>query len=446
VLFFVVDDLRPALGCYGDALARSPNIDRLAARGLVFDRAYAQEALCAPSRASVLTGRRPGTFPAIASGHEAVHYRSILPDVVTLPQMFRERGWHTESIGKVNHVYPPIYDPPSWSEPEHVFDIPKRDEYLSPANRTRGFIDPMSKGMASECLEVPDDAYQDGQAAQLAIESLDRLKDAPFFLAVGFKRPHLPWTAPKKYWDLFDRKKFTLHDDYREDRAFPWRFEWWPGAGEMRNYTDIPRDEDPSLEKTAELRQAYYASVAFIDAQVGRVIAELDRLHLADKTIIVLWGDQGYHLGENGQWGKKTNTELDLHVPLLVVAPGQTRAATRSAALVELLDLFPTLAELAHLAPPAGLEGTSLVPLLDEPGAKSRPAAFSEYTRGGITGRSVRDARFRLNEWTDLKSGRLVDRELYEIATDPLQRHNLAADPAHAEIARGLSALQPRVP
>jgi iduronate 2-sulfatase len=443
VLFLVVDDFRPALGCYGDPLAHTPKIDRLAARGLIFERAYAQEALCGPSRASVLTGRRPGTFPAIAAGHMEVHYRATLPNVVTLPQMFKEQGWHTESIGKVNHTYPPIYDPPSWSEPEHIFDIPKRDEYLSPENRTRGFIDPMSKGTATESLDVPDDAYQDGQAAQLAIESLARLKDQPFFLALGFKRPHLPWTAPKKYWQLFDQKKFALHDDYRENHAFPWRFEWWPGSGEMRNYTDVPRDTDISPDKTAELRQGYYASVAFIDAQVGRVIAELDRLKLTDNTIIVLWGDQGYHLGENGQWGKKTNTELDLRVPLIVIAPGHTHPATRTSALVELLDLFPTLAQLAQAAPPPGLEGTSLIPLLAEPRTQGREAVFSEYTRGPITGRSVRNARYRFNEWSNVKSGQIVDRELYDITTDPLQRRNLATDPAHAELARSLAALRP---
>lgn len=305
VLFLVVDDLRPALGCYGDPLALTPHLDRLARRGVLFERAYAQQALCAPSRASVLTGRRPATFPRIAAGEEAVHYRATLPEVVTLPQMFREQGWHTVSIGKVNHVYPPIFDPPSWSEPERVFDIPKRDEYLSPANRTRGFIDAMAKGSATECLDVPDNAYQDGQAADFAIESLRRLRERPFFLALGFKRPHLPWTAPRRYWLLHQREEFALPADYREPRDFPWRFEWWPGAGEMRNYTDIPREADVAPDQTAELRHAYYASVSFIDAQVGRVLAELDRLQLAEKTIIVFWSDQGYRLGENAQWGKR---------------------------------------------------------------------------------------------------------------------------------------------
>ena len=208
VLFLVVDDLRPALGVYGDPLARTPHLDALASRGMVFERAYCQQALCAPSRASVLTGRRPEAFAKISAGVQAAHYREVLPDVVTLPQLFRNSGYHTESIGKVNHVYPPILDAISWSVPERLADIVKRDEYLSPANRVGGFIDPMVKGEATESIDAPDSAYVDGQAADAAIEALRRLKDQPFFLAVGTKRPHLPWTAPSRYWQMHRRADF----------------------------------------------------------------------------------------------------------------------------------------------------------------------------------------------------------------------------------------------
>jgi iduronate 2-sulfatase len=436
VLFIAIDDLRPALGCYGDPLARTPQMDRLAALGLLFERAYCQQALCAPSRASVLTGRRPDAFPEIAAGREALHFRATLPDVVTLPQLFKQHGWHAVSIGKVNHVYPAILDPPSWSEPERIADIPKRDEYLAPANRTRDFIDAMAKGTATECLDVPDSAYQDGQAADLAIETLQRLKDRVFFLAVGFKRPHLPWTAPQKYWQLHEREKFALADDYAPPTDFPWRSEWRPGTGEMRNYTDIPRDTSVPTEKAAELRHAYYAAASYVDAQVGRMIDEVDRLGLASRTIIVLWSDHGYHLGENAQWGKKTNTELDLRVPLIVVAPGRTRAGSRTRALVELVDLYPTLAEIASLPVDRALEGRSFATLLTTPTGAGKPAAFSQYQRDDIVGRSVRTESYRYTEWFNLKTQQVIDRELYAVESDPLERNNLATANKYAATVR----------
>jgi iduronate 2-sulfatase len=431
VLFISIDDLRPALGAYGDPLAQTPHLDRLAKRGLVCDRAYCQHALCAPSRASVITGRRPERFPRITAGVQDAHYREVLPDVVTLPQLFKQHGYHTESIGKVNHVYPPILDPISWSVPERLVDIVKRDEYLRPENRVGGFIEPMVKGEAIESIPAPDSAYVDGQAADAGIEALRRLQDKPFFLAIGMKRPHLPFAAPERYWKMHSRAAFALDalDAVTFPRGhverFPWRYEWGETTGEMRGYSDIPSKGDVSPQKTVELRHGYYAAVSYVDTQVGRLIEELDRLNLARRTIIVLWSDHGFHLGENGQWGKKSNTELDLRVSLIVVAPGRTKAGSRTSALVELVDLYPTLAELAGLPVDSELEGKSFVPVLEEPQRRWKIAVFSQYLRNGVLGRAVRTDEYRYVEWTRMTSGERVDAELYHLAKDPFERHNL---------------------
>jgi iduronate 2-sulfatase len=452
VLFLAIDDLRPALGAYGDPLARTPHLDRLAQRGLLFERAYCQHALCAPSRASVMTGRRPETFPRLSAGAQEAHYREVLPDVMTLPQLFKQQGYHTESIGKVNHVYPPILDPVSWSVPERLADIVKRDEYLRPENRVGGFIEPMVKGEATESIAAPDSAYVDGQAADAAIEALQRLQHRPFFLAVGTKRPHLPWTAPERYWKMHSRGTFALADDSpsrEEVQRFPWRYEWGSTTGELRGYSDIPAKGDVTPEKRTELRHGYYAAVSYVDAQIGRIIAELDRLNLAGRTIIVLWSDHGFHLGENRQWGKKTNTELDLRVPLVVIAPGRTKPGSRTRAMVELVDLYPTLAELAGLPRVAGLEGTSFVPVLDDPERPWKDAVFSQYVRSGVAGRAIRTESHRYVEWTRLSSGEQVDVEFYRVESDPLERENLAArDPAgvarHAgRLRQGWQAARP---
>lgn len=447
VLFLAIDDLRTALGAYGDPLARTPNLDRLAQRGLIFDRAYCQHALCAPSRASVMTGRRPERFPEISAGAQAAHYREVLPSVVTLPQLFRQRGYHTESIGKVNHVYPPLLDPISWSVPERLAAVVKRDEYLRPENRVGGLIEPMRKGGATESVAAPDNAYVDGQAADAAIEALGRLRDLPFFLAVGTKRPHLPFSAPERYWQMHAREAFALTGPAAEPfspeqmQQFPWRYEWTPGRGELRGYPDVPSQGYLSVDKLLELRHGYYAAVSYVDAQIGRIIDELDRLNLSERTIVVLWSDHGFHLGENGQWGKKTNTELDLRVPLMVIAPGRTQPGTRTRALVELVDLYPTLAELAGLPRDAGWEGTSFVPILSEPNRPWKKAVFSHSIRNGMHGRAVRTDRHRYIEWTKGAEGERVDMEFYDLEVDPFERRNLASTDA-AGVARHAKQLK----
>jgi iduronate 2-sulfatase len=434
VLFLCVDDLRPgSIGVYGDSSAITPNIDLLAQRGLLFERAYCQQALCAPSRASLMTGRRPDAFPKIRSGSQSAHYREFCPGLITLPQAFKNNGYHTESIGKVNHVYPPLIDPPSWSLPERLADITKRDEYLAPENRVRGFLMPMAKGAASENVPAPDSAYPDGQVADAGVEALHRLKDEVFFLAVGFKRPHLPWSVPDMYWEIHDRRKFSEMGKSvlpEEDvRRFPWRYEWKSGSGEMRAYTDIPDCGPLESSKAQELVHGYYSSVTYIDAQIGRLVRELEQLNLTSRTIIVVLADHGYHLGENGQWGKKTNTELDTRVPLIVIAPGYTKEGTRTSALVELVDIYPTLAEIGgNLECDKDIDGRSFAEILASPDREWKEAVFSVYERDGIIGRSVRSRRYRYTEWRNIVTEEMVDCELYNSEEDPLERNNLSGN------------------
>lgn len=444
ILFLCADDLRPKnLGCYGDDFAITPNFDRLAAGGMVFERAYCHQSLCGPSRAAVMTGRRLDGSNALV---ESPDYRRALPDVVTIPQMFKQAGYFCASFGKVNHLHPYVLDPESWTIPEQVYDVKKRDEYLRPENRLRGFIHPMSYGTASEGVETPDDGYQDGQAVTAALEKLHEVKDRPFFLGVGFKRPHLPFSCPQKYWDLYDPAKIpdteepTLPPATEEEL----RRRYLSNHVEFRHYTDMPKSGPIAGEDARRLRHAYYACVSYVDAQVGRLLDELRRLDLEKNTIVVFWADHGLHLGESGLWGKKTNTELDLRVPLLISAPGRTHPGTRSRRLVELIDLFPTLAELGDLTPPAGLPGRSLVPLFAAPDQPWKNVAFSQCRDGSgrdVWGCTVRTETHRYVEWFPAgKPDQIVDRELYEIETDPLERNNLAGQPESQNLINELSA------
>lgn len=428
VLFICVDDLRPNLGCYGDSIAITPNIDKLAKEGMLFERTYCQQALCAPSRASMMTGLRPDTLPIPT---ESVHFRSVLPDVVTLPQLFKQNGYHAQAFGKVYHAYPPQPDDISWTVPERILDVPKRDEYLLPANRVRGFINPMEKGTSTEQVVTPDEGYQDGQVALAAIETLDTIKNKPFFLAVGFKRPHLPFSVPKKYWDLYQRENIPLPADmkYPEDaeNLGKLRYDWQYAKGEMRNYTDIPEKGDVPVSKARELIHGYYACISYIDAQVGRVLHALDSLGLREKTIVILWSDNGYLLGERGLWGKKDNSEYATHVVLMMDVPGMLHTGSRTKALVELVDIYPTLADLCHLKAPAELQGTSMKPLLENPDLKWKKAVFSSFPRlnNTVMAYTVRTAKYRYHEYREKASGKLIAQELYDMDKDPFEKVDL---------------------
>lgn len=441
VLFIALDDLRPELGCYGAKHIQSPNIDALAAHGLLFERAYCQQAVCNPSRASVLSGCRPDTTRVQANN---TFLRPMMPDVVTLPQLFKNNGWHALSLGKIFHhsEKEPGDDPQSWSEPSWYHGTPyqhwfsktaaeemKRLKKLPEAQRPK-----LIRPAPFEAADEPDDSYPDAQTAAKAIETLRRLKEMkkPFFLGVGFVKPHLPFTCPQKYWDLYPADTIKLPDNYYPTKSAPEAaFHNWY---ELRTYGGIPPKGSISDDTARSLIRGYRACISFADAQVGRVLAELDRLGLRDNTIVVLWGDHGYHLGENGVFTKMTNFELGTHAPLIVSAPGMKTAGQRTRALVEFVDMYPTLAELAGVPLPAHLEGTSFAPLLAEPGREWKTAAFSQFLRPGpdkIIGRSIRTDRWRYTEWTNGK-GENVGTELYDEQGDPQENVNVAS--AHADV------------
>ena len=458
VLFIAVDDLRPELNCYGAKHIRSPNIDRLAATGRRFDAAYCQQAVCNPSRTSLMTGLRPDTT-GVTGNHS--HFRSRMPDVVTLPQHFRNHGYHAHAIGKLYHgVFPDgasitkwdtMGDPESWSTPAIRFG-PRyyyTEDGIAAAKATFNRVyKPMNPGPddwtqklvfgpATESPDVPDETLYDGQVADSAIDALHRLQqypESPFFLGVGFIKPHSPYVAPKKYFDMYPDVSLTTDIDFPENA---------PGyaghnSGELRRYTDQPGRGSIPHRNQRRVRQAYYACVSYIDAQIGRVLDELDLLGLADNTIVCLYGDHGYHLGEHGLWGKTTNFELDTRVPLIIRVPQMKSAGKASSSLVELIDLYPTLAELAGLPVGDHLEGTSLVSLLNDPTATVKPAAISQYPRsGGLMGYSMRTPTHRLTQWVERESGDIKATELYEYADGPIERKNLADD--SPRLARQLS-------
>ena len=444
VLFIIVDDLRPQLGCYGDKLAVTPNIDKLSAAGTRFERAYCQQAVCSPSRTSLLTGCRPDTTKVYDL---KTHFRKNIPDVVTLPQVFKNAGYHAQGLSKIYH--PGLDDDLSWSvtpswKPKHPgYALKENQEVVSAkaaAARAKGLQDEdvwrTSLGPPYECADVPDESYPDGMTAQEAIKVLGEVKDKPFFLAVGFLKPHLPFMAPKKYWDLYKPQDIKLADNPSPPKDFP------PIAGttwdELRHYHGMPATGPVGDPDARKLIHGYYAAASYTDAQIGKVIAELDRLHLRDSTVIVLVGDHGWKLGEHGMWCKHTNFELDANAPMIVCAPGQKAAGKSSPALVEFVDIYPTLCELAGLTLPKTLEGTSFAPLLDEPAKAWKKAAFSQYPRAGNMGYSMRTDRYRFTVWQS-RTGNLLAAELYDHQTDDKENVNIADKPENAELVKQLT-------
>jgi len=453
VLFIAVDDMRPDFGCYS-GIGMSPNLDKLAAGGVTFRRAYCQQAVCSPSRTSLLTGKRPD---ATKVWDLETHFRDHIPDTVTLPQLFKQNGYHTAGMGKIYHGG--FDDPASWSEPHRTakgakgYALPENQQIVEVSRneaRQRGkkgkALNRAGRGPATESADVPDDTYADGQVAAMAVETLGGLskREEPFFLAVGFVKPHLPFVSPKKYWDLYERSQFTLPENYLvpPKDAPPFAGTTW---GELRNYSDIPDKAPLSDEEALELIHGYYAALSYTDAQIGKVLDELDRLGLAESTIVVVWGDHGWKLGEHGMWCKHTNFELDARVPLIVRAPGKEAGAV-SDGLVEFVDIYPTLAELAGLTAPGDLEGASFAPLLDDPARPWKTAAFSQYPRSHermqLMGYSLTDGRYRFTRWVERKNPKeIVALELYDHETDPGENVNVASDPAYAEAVKTLTTL-----
>ncbi len=420
VLFIAVDDLNTSLGCYGHPLVKSPNIDRLAARGVRFDRAYCQFPLCSPSRVSLLTGQRPDTTRVFDLQTD---FRTILPDAITMPQAFQRAGYFVARVGKIFHYGVPgqigtsgLDDPRSWQQVVNPRGRDK-DEENKVVNYTPGRG--LGSAMSFYAADGADEEQTDGKSATEAIRLLESRGKQPFFLGVGFYRPHTPYVAPKRYFDMYPLDAIKLpanpsddHDDIPEP------------AINIR-----PNNYGLSDEQCRECTRAYFASISFMDAQVGRLLDALDRLKLADNTIVVLWGDHGYLLGEHGQWMKQSLFEESARVPLIIAAPrakGDGQACRR---IVETIDIYPTLADLAGAPRPENLAGVSLRPLLENPAAKWDRPAFTQVQRKGFPGRSVRTERWRYTEWDHGRKGV----ELYDHDTDPREFKNLAKDPAYAD-------------
>lgn len=447
VLLIAVDDLRNCSGAFGDPLAKTPHIDALAKRGTVFRNAHCQIAICNPSRASMMTGLRPDTIKVWGLSK---HFRDEKPDVVTLPQLFKQNGYFTHSIGKIYHgLGRPSKDPPSWSDDPELDHVTKRDAYVLKENRTGG------KAAATERADVADNEHVDGQVADAAVRKLRQLAGSgkPFFLAVGFRKPHLPFAAPAKYWGWYDRTDLAEPSFARMPGGAPeiaghdWR--------ELRGYTDVPDDGPIAPEKIAELRHGYYAATSFVDAQIGRVLDELKRLRLDRKTTIVLYGDHGFHLGEQDLWGKLTNYDTATRAPLLIAHPAQKDKGAVIDRAVEFLDIYPTLAELCGLKPPAALEGESLAKALDDRNAEVKEFAISQFPRPvsyDFTGRpprnmgySIRNQFYRYTRWVDFATGELLAEEFYDLKPGTIERKNEIANPDYSELVERLKQQLERV-
>ena len=452
VLFLVSDDLRPELGCYGNNVIKSPNIDRLAERGMVFNRAYCQQAVCSPSRSSVMTGMRPDTTKV---WNLTTHFREALPDVVTLPQLFKDHGYFTQGIGKIYHG--DLVDPPSWSgtaiarmrQDPDVVPTKKRNtksksisdaENEDPSKLTR-----TNRGPAFRATDDPPDGGGEGKLADEAIATLRKLKTTaqPFFLAVGFHKPHLPFYAPKFYWDLYDPAKIPMADN----RFLP---KDAPAYGlvakpEMWGYSGVPDVSHLPDDYARQLKHGYYAAVSYMDAQLGRVLDELDKLGMSENTIVILWGDHGWKLGEHDRWAKHSNVENDTRAPLIISVPGMKAVGRKTDALVEFVDMYPSIAELAGLPLSDNLEGISFRPLLDDPDHAWKSAAFSQYPRTvkgrKLMGYSMRTDRYRFTRWVERDNHSKVDAvELYDHETDPQENTNIANEPANEALVKKLTA------
>lgn len=452
ILFIAVDDLNTALGAYGNKEVISPNIDRLAAEGLKFERAYCNIAVCAPSRASLMSGLRPD---ATKTYDLRTPLRSVMPNIPMLPQYLRQYGYYTVGIGKLYHNN--VRDSLSWNVeiPEMRVDsglgyvLPKNIAYKGPG-----------KPEPTEVADVPDSLYRDGAMANEAVRTLSRLakQNQPFFLGLGFIRPHMPFTAPKKYWDLYNRENLSLAAFSQNPAgASVHGLNRWK---EYRNYKGVPRDENISIDSARKYIHAYYACVSYVDAQIGKVMNELNRLGLAENTVIVLWSDHGFKLGDIGMWGKNTNYEADTHIPLLFKVPGTPEMGKSSNALVELVDVYPSLVEAVGLPFPAHLQGKSFYPLTKDAGRDWKKAVFSQYPSSQnkmysevrptifpfneVMGYAIRTKDFRYVQWvkgTRDKHEGIVGEELYDYRKNKFETQNMVNDPAYASILHEMRAI-----
>ena len=439
ILFISSDDLLPALGAYGAEQVHSPNMDRLAGEGLLFERAYTQAAICHVSRASLMSGY----YPMKNRMYQRKAMFEHVPDVVSLNQHFMNNGYETVNVGKIYHH--PSDDNQGWTRDFRNLNRPWSRDYLTEASLELGNRSEASRGPAYESAEVDDSAYMTGGYADKAIEELRNLGDQPTFIGLGFRKPHLPFNAPQKYWDLYDPDAIELSDYPAppENSAEAGYVNW----GELRKYHGIPKEGPLSDELSRQLIHGYYACVSYVDAQVGRVLDEIDRLGLRDDVIVVLWGDHGWKLGDYGMWCKHTNYEIDARVPLIVRAPGQQAVDVKTDALVELVDLYPTLCDLAGIEKPSHLQGKSFMPLLNDADQPWKDAAFTLWTGDALTwedetiGYSVRSGADRYTEWRDTETDALVAHELYDHSEGPLASVNVVDRPENEVRVAELSAL-----
>jgi iduronate 2-sulfatase len=439
VLFILADDLRPNLNCYGDKVAVTPNIDKLGKSGVIFNRAYCQQAVCNPSRASMLTGLRPDEIGVL---NLETHFRNKKADLVTLPQAFKNNGYLTVGAGKIFHTLPGEKDLESWSAPVNTYG---ESNYVLEKNK----IGKGAKKAVAESADVADDAYADGKIAEAAIQLLDESTNSgkPFFMAVGFKKPHAPFCAPEKYWNIYKDSKFVIENRGRPVGSPDIAYHAWQ---ELRGYNDIPKQGPIPADKEREIWNGYYACISYVDAQIGKIVDHLEKLGLRENTIIVLWGDHGYHLGEQDLWCKSTNFELDARVPLIIDAPSMRVNGKKSDAIVETVDIYPTLIDLCGIKESNALSGKSLRNILMSPKEKGRNIAFSQFvrpynaiTKGKLThmGYSLRTEDWRCTYWYDLADNTIIARELYNLKGKKMEEENVSGKPAYAKVESELAGL-----
>jgi len=466
ILFLLVDDLKPVLGCYSDPNVKTPGMDKLASEGVVFQNAYCQQAVCAPSRISFFTGKRPDRTK-VTDLHTKM--RDMNPDIITAPQFFKKHGYTTVGLGKLMHGAKKN-DPISWSiHTKNDKNLKYAKGYTYPAEgkyqnedihkasteahelnlnwkQTKKLLQNQNLLPSTECMDVPDAAYTDGAIAKEGIKLMNRLskKDKPFFIALGFHRPHLPFVAPKKYWDLYDRDAIEENPFQEHAKDSPdYAYHSW---GELRSFSDIPNKGPLPSEKQKEVIHGYWASVSYVDAQIAKVLDALEDLGLQDNTIVVLWGDHGWHLGDHALWCKHSNFEQATKVPFIIRAPGYT-IGQEANTMTELVDIFPTLLEYTGFEIPDYIEGESLIPVLEDPETQIKDYAISQYFRGeDIMGYSMRTERYRITLWLkgDYKNGYIfrepvIDAiELYDYKTDPQEKVSQAHNPEYSKIVEEL--------